>query len=168
MVEDQRFVANRPDVLVYETDPLAEDLTIAGPVVVNLNVATTGTDGDWVVKLIDVYPGDAPNNMGGFQMLLTGDILRAKFRASMSAPEPMVPNQPTKLQFTLGDRYHTFLKRHRMMVQVQSSWFPMFDRNPQTFVDIYHAKDSDYQKAEHRIFRTATLPSFLTLPILQR
>jgi len=168
MVEDQRFVANRPDVLAYETDPLAEDLTIAGPIDVNLNVATTGTDGDWVVKLIDVYPGDAPDNMGGFQMLLTGDILRAKFRNSMSRPEPMVPNQPTTLRFTLGDRYHTFLKRHRMMVQVQSSWFPMFDRNPQTFVDIYHAKDSDYQKAEHTIFRAASLPSFLTLPILQR
>ena len=168
MVEDQRFVASRPDVLVYQTDPLAEDLTIAGPIVVNLNVSTTGTDGDWVVKVIDVYPGDAPDNMGGFQMLLTGDILRAKFRNSMSAPEPMTPNQPTTLQFALGDRYHTFLKRHRLMVQVQSSWFPMFDRNPQTFVDIYHAKDSDYRKAEHKIFRTATLPSFLTLPILPR
>ncbi len=176
MVEDQRFVAGRPDVLVYETDPLADDLTIAGPIEVNLNVSTTGTDGDWVVKLIDVYPGDAPDpapnpdhvKMGGFQMLLTGEILRAKFRNSMSAPEPMIPNQPTTLQFTLGDRYHTFLKRHRMMVQVQSSWFPMFDRNPQTFVDIYHAQDGDYRKAEHKVFRTATRPSFLTLPIVER
>ena len=174
MVEDQRFVANRPDVLVYETDPLIEDLTIAGPVDVSLNVSTTGTDGDWIVKLVDVYPGDAPDpqpnpehvRMGGFQMLLTGDILRAKFRNSMSAPEPMTPNEPTALHFTLGDRYHTFLKRHRVMVQVQSSWFPMFDRNPQTFVDIYHAKDADYRKAEHRVFRAATLPSFLTLPVI--
>jgi len=176
MVEDQRFVAGRPDVLVYETDPLSEDLTIAGPIDVTLNVSTDGTDGDWVVKLIDEYPGDAtdprPNpdrvRMGGFQMLLTGEILRAKFRNSMSAPEPMTPGQPTTLRFTLGDRYHTFLKRHRMMVQVQSSWFPMFDRNPQTFVDIYHAKEEDYRKAEHRVFRSATLPSFLTLPILER
>jgi uncharacterized protein len=176
MVEDQRFVAGRPDVLVYETEPLADDLTIAGPIDVNLDVATTGTDGDWVVKVIDVYPGDAPDptpnpehvRMGGFQMLLTGDILRAKFRGSMSAPEPMVPNQPTTLRFTLGDRYHTFLKRHRLMVQVQSSWFPMFDRNPQTFVDIYHAQDSDYRKAEHRVFRSASQPSFLTLPVLER
>jgi hypothetical protein len=176
MVEDQRFVSSRPDVLVYETEPLTEDLTIAGPVDVSMNVATTGTDGDWAVKLIDVYPGDAPDpkpnprnvRMGGFQMLLAGDILRAKFRNSMSTPEPMVPNQPARLQFTLGDKYHTFLKRHRVMVQIQSSWFPIFDRNPQTFVDIYHAKDSDYQKAEHKVFRSASLPSFLTLPVLDR
>jgi len=174
MVEDQRFVAGRPDVLVYETPPLTENLTIAGPIDVTLNVATTGTDGDWVVKLIDVYPGNAPdpkpnpNNirMGHFQMLLAGDILRAKFRNSMSAPEPMVPNQPTTLTFTLGDKYHTFLKGHRVMVQIQSSWFPMFDRNPQTFVDIYHAKPADYQKATQTIFRSASRPSFLTLPVL--
>ena len=176
MVEDQRFAANRPDVLVYETAPLTDDLTIAGPIDVTLNVATTGTDGDWVVKVIDVYPGDAPDpspnpqnvRMGGFQMLLAGDILRAKFRNSMSKPEPMVPNQPAALHFTLGDKYHTFLKRHRLMVQVQSSWFPMFDRNPQTFVDIYHAKDGDYQPATHKVFRSAALPSFLTLPVLEK
>ena len=174
MVEDQRFVATRPDVLVYQTDPLVEDLTIAGPTDVTLNVSTSGTDADFVVKLIDVYPGDAadpkPNpanvRMGGFQMLLTSDILRAKFRNGMSTPEPMAPNQPTTLTFTLGDRYHTFLRRHRVMVQVQSSWFPMFDRNPQTFVDIYHAKESDYRAAEHKVFRTAARPSFLTLPIV--
>jgi putative CocE/NonD family hydrolase len=174
MVEDQRFVAGRPDVLVYETAPLTENLTIAGPIDVSLNVATTGTDGDWVVKLIDVYPGNAPdpkpnpNNvrMGHFQMLLAADILRAKFRSSMSVPEPMTPNQPTPLTFTLGDKYHTFSKGHRVMVQIQSSWFPMFDRNPQTFVDIYHAKPSDYQKATHTIFRSASRPSFLTLPVL--
>jgi putative CocE/NonD family hydrolase len=174
MVEDQRFVAGRPDVLVYETEPLTEDLTIAGPIDVSLNVSTTGTDGDWVVKVIDVYPGDtanpAPNpqnvRMGGFQMLLAGDILRAKFRNSMSTPEPMVPNQPTRLHFTLGDKYHTFLKRHRVMVQIQSSWFPMFDRNPQTFVDIYHAAPADYRQAEHKVFRSAALPSFITLPVI--
>jgi len=176
MVEDQRFVASRPDVLVYETEPLTEDLTIAGPIDVNVTVATTGTDGDWVVKVIDVYPGDAPDptpnpgnvRMGGFQMLLAGDILRAKFRNSMRTPEPMVPNQPTTLRFSLGDKYHTFLRRHRLMVQIQSSWFPMFDRNPQTFVDIYHAGDADYRKAEHKVFRSASLPSFVTLPILER
>jgi len=174
MVEDQRFAATRPDVLVYQTDPLVDDLTIAGPIDVTLNVSTTGTDGDWVVKLIDVYPGDAPDpqpnpakvRMGGFQMLLTSDILRAKFRNSMSTPEPMVPNQPTRLQFTLGDKYHTFLKRHRVMVQIQSSWFPMFDRNPQTFVDIYHAAPADYRQAEHKVFRSAALPSFITLPVI--
>jgi uncharacterized protein len=173
MVEDQRFVTSRPDVLVYETEPLTEDLTIAGPIDVSLHVSTTGTDGDWIVKVIDVYPGDAPNpvpnplnvRMGGFQMLLAGDILRAKFRNSMSTPEPMVPNQPTRLRFTLGDKYHTFLKRHRVMVQVQSSWFPMFDRNPQTFVDIYHANPADYRPADHKVFRSRSLPSYVTLPV---
>jgi predicted acyl esterase len=104
--------------------------------------------------------------MGHFQMLLAGDILRAKFRNSMSRPEPMVPGQPTKLTFTLGDKYHTFLKRHRVMVQIQSSWFPMFDRNPQTFVDIYHAAPADYRQAEHKVFRSAALPSFITLPVI--
>ena len=167
MVEDQRFVWSRPDVLVYQTPALADDLTIAGPIDVSINVSTTGTDGDWVVKVIDVYPGSLPAPMGHFQMLLAGDILRAKFRNSMSKPEPMVPNQPTKLTFTLGDKYHTFLKGHRLMVQIQSSWFPMFDRNPQTFVDIYHAKDSDYRSATPKVFRSATLPSFVTLPLLE-
>jgi len=104
--------------------------------------------------------------MGGFQMLLAGDILRAKFRSSMSDPEPLTPGQPTRLTFTIGDRYHTFLKGHRLMVQVQSSWFPMFDRNPQTFVDIYHAKDTDYRPATHTVYRSSSRPSFLTLPVL--
>jgi uncharacterized protein len=174
MVEDQRFVANRPDVLVYETPPLAESLTIAGPIDVTLNVSTTGTDADFVVKVIDVYPGDAPDpvpnprnvHMGHYQMLLAGDILRAKFRNSLSDPDPMVPNQPTTLTFTLGDKHHTFLKGHRVMVQVQSSWFPMFDRNPQTFVDIYHAKDTDYRKATHKVFRSGSLSSFVSLPVV--
>jgi uncharacterized protein len=176
MVEDQRFVASRPDVLVYETPPLQQDLTIAGPIDVKLNVATTGTDADWVVKVIDVYPGNAPDlkanpdnvRMGHFQMLLAGDILRGKFRNSLSAPEPMAPNQPTAIGFTLGDKYHTFLKGHRVMVQIQSSWFPMFDRNPQTFVDIYHAKPADYHKATHTMFRSASLPSYISLPVLEK
>jgi len=167
MVEDQRFVWSRPDVLVYQTPPLTNDLTIAGPIDVSLNVSTTGTDGDWIVKVIDVYPGTLPAPMGHFQMLLAGDILRAKFRNSMSKPEPIVPGQPTKLAFTLGDKYHTFLKGHRLMVQIQSSWFPMFDRNPQTFVDVYHAKDGDYRRATHKVFRSAQLPSFVTLPVLE-
>ena len=167
MVEDQRFVWSRPDVLVYQTPPLTDDLTIAGPIDVSLNVATTGSDGDWIVKVIDVYQGNLPAPMGHFQMLLAGDILRAKFRNSMSKPEPIVPGQPTKLAFTLGDKYHTFLKGHRLMVQIQSSWFPMFDRNPQTFVDVYHAKDGDYRRATHKVFRSAQLPSFVTLPVLE-
>jgi putative CocE/NonD family hydrolase len=175
VVEDQRFAARRPDVLVYESDVLTEDLTVAGPVQANLHVSTTGTDGDWAVKLIDVFPGNAPDpdpnpqnvRMGGFQMLLAGDILRAKFRNSFSKPEAMVPAQVARLQFPLGDRYHTFLAGHRIMVQVQSSWFPMFDRNPQTFVDIYHARPSDYRKATHTVFRSKSRPSFVAVNVLR-
>ena len=134
-------------MLVYQTPPLTDDLTIAGPIDVSLNVSTTGTDGDWVVKVIDVYPGANPGRTrtmdGHFQMLLAGDILRAKFRNSMSAPGADGAGSADEADASrLGDKYHTFLKGHRLMVQIQSSWFPMFDRNPQTFVDIYHAKDS--------------------------
>jgi putative CocE/NonD family hydrolase len=172
VVEDQRFVATRPDVLVYESEPLAQDLTIAGPVPVELFASTSGTDSDWVVKLIDAFPPDArdpdPNplglRMGGYQMLLTGDILRGKFRHSLSRPEPMVPGNPTRIAFELGDRYHTFRRGHRLMVQIQSSWFPMFDRNPQSFVDIYHAKTGDYRPARQRVYRDRGRPSSLSLP----
>jgi hypothetical protein len=175
MVDDQRFAATRPDVLFYESDPLAEDLTVAGPIAAHLNVSTSGTDSDWVVKVIDEYPGDAPDpvpnprnvRMGGFQMLLAGDILRGKFRNSFSKPEPMVPDKVATIEFPLGDKYHTFLKRHRIMVQIQSSWFPMFDRNPQTFVDVYHAKQSDYRKARQKVFRSRDLPSYVTLKVLK-
>jgi uncharacterized protein len=166
MVEDQRFVWGRPDVLTYQTAPLTEDLTVAGPIDVSLHVSTTGTDGDWVVKVIDVYPGSLPAPMGHYQMLLAGDIMRAKFRNSMTTPAPLAPNEPARLAFTLGDKYHTFLRGHRVMVQIQSSWFPMFDRNPQTFVDVYHAAPADYRKATHKVFRSASLPSFVTLPVL--
>jgi putative CocE/NonD family hydrolase len=171
MVEDQRFAWTRPDVLYYQTEPLQENITMAGPIVADLHVSTSGTDSDFVVKLIDVYPGDAPDpkpnfqnaRMGGYQMLLAGDILRAKFRNSFTNPEPMVPGQVTRLEFPLGDRYHTFLRNHRIMVQVQSSWFPMFDRNPQKFVDIYHAKDEDYQASTQKIYRSTRAPSFVTV-----
>jgi uncharacterized protein len=174
MVEDQRFASTRPDVLVYQSDVLTDDLTIAGDIEAHLAVSTTGTDGDWVAKLIDVYPGDTPDpvpnpqqiRMGGFQMLLAADIQRAKFRNDPSKPEPLVPGEVTPLAFSVGDRYHTFKKGHRVMVQIQSSWFPMFDRNPQRFVDIYHAKDSDYQRATHRVYRSGKQPSFLSLPVL--
>jgi putative CocE/NonD family hydrolase len=168
MIEDQRFAAMRPDVLVYQSEPLTEDFTVAGPIKAELEVATSGTDADWVVKLIDVYPGNAPAPMGGYQMLLAGEILRGKFRNSLSRPEPMVPNQPTRLAFELGDKNHTFRRGHRIMVQIQSSWFPMFDRNPQTFVDIYHAKDSDYQKATQRVYRSPTQSSRIQLTVLRR
>ena len=176
MVEDQRFAARRPDVLVYESDVLTEDVTIAGPIIASIDVATTGTDGDWVVKLIDVYPGDAPDNtpnpagvrMGEFQMLVAGEVMRAKFRKDPSKPEPLVPGRTTRLEFDLRDRYHTFLKGHRIMVQVQSSWFPVIDRNPQTFVDIMKAGESDFRAARHRLYRSVANPSHLKLRVVTK
>ncbi|MFL5338635.1 MAG: CocE/NonD family hydrolase, partial [Gemmataceae bacterium] len=142
---DQRFAACRPDVLTYQTGVLAEDLTVLGQIKVDFHVSTSGTDSDWIVKLIDVYPDDYPDpdpnpkgvKMGGYQQLVRGDILRGKFRNSFSKPEPFQPNSPTPIHFAEQDICHTFRAGHRVMVQVQSSWFPLNDRNPQTFVDIY-------------------------------
>lgn len=163
MIADQRFAARRPDVLVYQTDVLKNDLTLAGPIEVELVVSTTGTDADWVVKIIDVYPNDAtdpdPNpanvKMGGYQQLVRGDVMRGKFRNSLEKPEPFEPGKPTQVKFTLPDVLHTFRPGHRLMVQVQSSWFPLVDRNPQTFCDIYQAKEADFQKATHRVYHHA-------------
>ncbi len=175
MVEDQRFAARRPDVLVYQTDVLTEDVTIAGPIIASLYVSTTGTDADWIVKMIDVFPGDYPDNkpnpcnvrMGDFEMLVGADVFRGKYRNSFERPEPFVPDKVTKIEYDLRDKYHCFRKGHRIMVQVQSTWFPLIDRNPQKFVDIYQAKESDFQKATHRIYRSAEYPSCLKLRILK-
>ena len=173
MIEDQRFAATRPDVLVYESEVLTEDVTIAGPIIATLHASTTGTDSDWIVKLIDVLPGDTPRNndcpvpMGDFQMLLAGEVFRGKFRNSYEHPEPMVPGEPTRIEFDLRDRFHTFKAGHRIMVQVQSSWFPVIDRNPQTFVDIYTATEADFRAATQRIYRSAELPSHLTLGVMR-
>ena len=176
MVEDQRFAARRPDVLVYQSDILDADVTIAGPVIASLFVSTTGTDADWVVKLIDVYPGDAQDNspnpcnvkMGDFQMLLAGEVFRSKYRKSFENPEPMIPGEVTKIEFDLRDKYHCFRKGHRIMVQIQSTWFPVIDRNPQTFVDIYHAEESDFQKAVHSVYCSGTYPTHLKLKVINR
>jgi putative CocE/NonD family hydrolase len=167
MVADQRFAARRPDVLGYETPVLEEDVTLAGPLVADLVVSTTGTDADWIVKLIDVYPDDYPDpspnpsgvRMGGYQQLVRGEVMRGKFRNSLEKPEPFTPGEPTPLKFKLLDVYHTFRSGHKIMVQVQSTWFPLIDRNPQTFVDIYSAKESDFQKATHRVYRSPAMPS---------
>nr|WP_121270738.1 CocE/NonD family hydrolase [Pedobacter schmidteae] len=175
MIDDQRFAARRPDVKVYQTDILTEDLTLAGPVLANLAVSTTGTDADYVVKLIDVYPEDspAPNSnpgniiMGGYQMLVRGEIMRGKYRNSFEKPEPFVPGMVTKVNYALPDVAHTFKKGHRIMVQVQNSWFPLADRNPQKFMDIYQADPSDFQKATHRIFHDVNNASALTLTVLK-
>ena len=174
IIEDQRFSSRRPDVLVYQSEILTEDVTIAGPIMASLYVSTTGTDADWVVKLIDVYPEDAPDNepnpckvrMGDFQMLLAGEVFRGKYRNSYENPEPMVPNKVTKIEYDLRDKYHCFLKGHRIMVQIQSTWFPVIDRNPQKFVDIYHAKESDFQKAVHSLYRSEKFPAHIKLNVI--
>jgi putative CocE/NonD family hydrolase len=169
MVQDQRVASRRPDVLVYQGSELAGDMTIAGPIEARLFVSTSGTDSDWIVKLIDVYPDDYPGSdqsdatpkLGGFQRLVRGDVMRGKFRNSLEKPEPFVPDQPTAVNFTLPDVAHTFRAGHKIMVQIQSTWFPLVDRNPQKFVDIYSAKDSDFQKATQRVYRNAQMASHL-------
>jgi len=175
-VEDQRFAASRPDVLVYSGDALAEDVTMSGPIKAELYVSTTGTDADWVVKVIDVYPDSSsdpktnPANirLGGYQRLVRGDVIRGKFRNSFEKPKPFVPGRVTKVEFELPDVQHAFLKGHRIMVQVQSSWFPLFERNPQTFCDIRKAGEADFRKATHRLFRTRPYPSGITFRVVPK
>lgn len=175
MVYDQRFASRRTDVLVYQTEPLETDLSIAGPIEVELYVSTSGTDSDWIVKLIDVYPDDYPDpdpnptgvRMGGYQQYVRGDVMRGKFRNSLESPEPFVPGQPTAVKFTLQDTCHVFRPGHRLMVQVQSTWFPLVDRNPQQFLDIYTAQEGDFRKADQRVYRTAEMASKLTLLVTE-
>ena len=162
MAQDQRFASNRPDVLTYETAPLSDDVTIIGPVSPHLVVSTSGTDSDWVVRLIDVHPGEG----SGLHQLVRGDVMRGKFRESFSAPTAMKPNEPTHIDFTMTDVYHTFKKGHRIRVQVQSSWFPLIDRNPQRFVDIYTARETDFQKATQRVFHSGQQLSRIEVNVL--
>ncbi len=159
MAKDQRFAEPRADVVTYKGEVLTEDMTVAGPVTPSLYVASTGTDGDWVVKVIDVHPN-------GFQELVRGDVVRAKFRNSLSRPEPLVPGKVTRLDFEMPDVFHTFKRGHRMLVQVQGSWFPLVDRNPQTFVDIYKARASDFRTATQRVYRGAQYPSRIEVRVL--
>jgi putative CocE/NonD family hydrolase len=174
MVGDQRFASRRPDVLVYETDALDADVTLAGPIQAELYVSTSGTDSDWIVKVIDVYPEDYPDpnpnpthvRMGGFQQLVRGDVMRGKFRDSLESPEPFTPDKPTPVSLTLQDIYHTFRTGHRIMVQVQSTWFPLIDRNPQKFVDIYNARESDFRKATQRVYRSRAMSSRLKVKVV--
>lgn len=161
MTYDQRFAARRTDVLVYETGPLEKDVTIAGPIKPLLQVSTSGTDSDFVVKLIDVYPNDYPDpnpnplrlHMGGYQQMVRGEPFRSKFRNGFDKPEAFVPGKPERIDFTMPDICHVFRTGHRIMVQIQSSWFPLTDRNPQVFLDIPSAKASDFRKATERVYR---------------
>jgi putative CocE/NonD family hydrolase len=181
LVQDQRFVAQRPDVLAWQTEPLSEDVTVTGDIVADLFASTTGSDSDWVVKLIDVYPEgyqkiteeDASKGAGpvlnGYQLMVAADILRGRYRNRLDVPEPITPNQVTEYRIDLHPHDHAFLKGHRIMVQVQSTWFPLYDRNPQKYVDnIYKAKDADYVKATQRIYRSKESPSALLLPVASR
>ena len=174
MTDDQRFASRRPDVLAYTSDMLENDVTIVGPIEAKLFVSTTGSDSDWVVKVVDVYPDDFPDpnpnpkgvRMGGYQQLVRGDVMRGKFRNSFEKPEPFEPGQPTRVRFLVPDINHTFRPGHKIMIQVQSTWFPLVDRNPQTFVDIYSAKESDFRKATQRMYRTREMPSHVTVNVL--
>ncbi|HZI10133.1 MAG TPA: CocE/NonD family hydrolase [Myxococcus sp.] len=178
MAEDQRFASRRPDVLVFQTEPLAQDLTVAGPLEAELWVSTTGTDADWVVKLVDVNP-DKPRgwkkmdeykgkkNRGGQQTLVRGEPFRGRFRDSYSEPKPFKPGEVTKVRFVINDVFHTFQRGHRLSIQVQSSWFPFIDRNPQTYVpNIFEAKEEHYTKATHRVYHSAANPSFIKVGVL--
>ncbi len=183
MTDDQRFAARRPDVLVFQTDVLTEDLTVTGNVVADLQTSLSTTDADFVVKIIDVFPDDfcypedpAPARgrdlpsvypMGGYQMLVHGEIFRGRFRNSFEKPSAFTPGKIETVQFKVGDIAHNFKKGHRVMVQIQSSWFPLVDRNPQQFVDIYHCKDSDFKKSDIRIYHNEQNSSKIILPVLQ-
>ncbi|QJW99733.1 CocE/NonD family hydrolase [Frigoriglobus tundricola] len=169
MLQDQRFTNGRPDVLTYETDPLTEDLVIAGSMKVKLFGSTSGTDCDWIVRLIDVYPEDyaKPADMGGFQLLIAGEPVRARFRKSLEKPEAVQPGAVEEYTIDLNWGHHRFRKGHKVMVQVSSTWFPVIDRNPQKFVpNIFEAEDADFQKATQRVFRSAKAPSHLVLDVL--
>jgi uncharacterized protein len=189
MLSDQRFADSRTDVVVYETPVLQEDVTIAGPISPRLFVSTSGTDSDWDIKLIDVYPPDYPDSkqdaprpedkdkprkdvgapaftMGGYQQLVRGEPFRGKFRHSFEKPEPFMPGKVEEINYTVQDINHTFRRGHRIMVQVQSSWFPLTDRNPQTFVNIPDAKPSDFVKATERVYHTKAEPSGIVVQVL--
>ncbi len=182
MVGDQRFAASRTDVLTYRSEPLEEDVTLSGPVKPRLFVSTTGTDADWVVKLIDVYPDDYPSAdkpdsprsdvakpaipMAGYQQLVRGDPLRGKFRNSFEKPEPFTPGKVEPVNFSMADVNHTFRRGHRIMVQIQSSWFPLVDLNPQTFVDIPKAKPEDFKKATQRVYHAPSMFSGIEVQVM--
>jgi putative CocE/NonD family hydrolase len=178
MTDDQRFASRRTDVLTYQMDVLQNDITLAGPVIADLVTSISTTDADFVVKLIDVFPDDfsypagtignrKDYPMGGYQMLVRAEIMRGKFRNSFEKPEPFIPNKITHVKFELPDVAHTFKKGHRIMIQVQSSWFPLGDRNPQKFMDIYKANDSDFQKATIRIYHDKMNATKFILPVIK-
>jgi putative CocE/NonD family hydrolase len=166
MVEDQRFAGRRPDVLVFETDTLTEDITIAGPITADLFVSITGTDADFIVKLIDVLPANEPK-IANMERLVRAEVMRGKFRNDLSKPEPFTPDKVTEVKFNLNDVLHTFKKGHRIMVQIQSSWFPLIDRNPQKFMRIPEAEEEDYRSSIITVYHDSKNASRIVLPVLK-
>jgi putative CocE/NonD family hydrolase len=171
LVDDQREASGRPDVLAFVSDALAAPVKISGQPVANLVASTSGTDADWVVKLIDVYPDEVAGQpgLGGYQLMVAADIFRGRYRESLETPKAIAADTPLLYRFALPTANHVFLAGHRVMVQIQSSWFPLYDRNPQTFVaNIFWAKPGDYKKAVQRIFHAAGQMSFVELPLVTR
>jgi uncharacterized protein len=167
--DDQRFVDGRPDVLTWQTPPLTGDITLAGNIVAHLYASTTGSDADWVVKLIDVYPDSVPDRprMGGYELMVAADIMRGRYRTSFEHPAPIPPGVVEAFTVDLQQQAYTFRRGHRIMVQVQSSWFPVYDVNPQTFVpNIFFARATDYRAQTHTIYRSATQPSNVEFDVL--
>jgi putative CocE/NonD family hydrolase len=168
LVDDQREASGRPDVVAFTSDVLTSPMKISGQPVANLVASTSGTDSDWVVKLIDVYPDEVAGNdaLGGYQLMISADIFRGRYRESLETPKPIAAGQPLLYRFNLPLANHVFLPGHRIMVQVQSSWFPLYDRNPQTFVpNIFWAKPGDYRKAAQRVYHAPGQASFIELPM---
>jgi putative CocE/NonD family hydrolase len=171
LTEDQRFVHNRPDVLSWETDPLDKQVTVTGNIIAQLFASTTGSDADFIVKLIDVYPDEVPQDihMGGYQLMVASEVFRARYRNNYEKPEPMVPGKTESITIDLHQINHVFQKGHRIMVQVQSTWFPLIDRNPQQYVrNIFEARDADFTPATHRIYRNANAASRVLLPVMNQ
>ena len=168
LVEDQRFVDGRPDVLSWTTEALTEDVVLTGRVLANLFASTSGSDSDWIVKLIDVYPNEYPAEprMGGYQLMVANEVFRGRFRESFVSPRAVTPDKIESYRIDLHHLDHRFRKGHRIMVQIQSTWFPVIDRNPQRYVEnIFKARQSDYVKARQRIFRSRTYPTHLLVPV---
>jgi putative CocE/NonD family hydrolase len=170
-VEDQRFVQNRPDMMNWETNILTEDIEVTGNLVADIFASTTGTDADWIVKLIDVYPEEYPEqpNMGGYELMIANDVFRGRFRNSYVKPEPIKPGEVYEYKIDLHAINHVFKAGHKIMVQIQSSWFPIIDRNPQKFVpSIFEAKESDFISTTQRIYRSGQFSSNIMLPVIKK
>lgn len=176
MADDQRFAARRPDVLVFETEVLESDVTLAGEIFAKLMVSTSETDADWIIKLIDVFPADTPDHervqegthLSNYYMMVRSEVIRGRYRESFYEPKPFVPNQKTVVPLQLQDVLHTFKKGHKIQIQIQSTWFPLIDRNPQKYVEnIFKADDEDFIKANHKVYHDSDQPTAIQVQILK-